>query len=250
LRALPARRKADPAMLRHFSSRILCAWSVHLYTALGAPVGFYAIVTIEQGRFKTTFWLMAVALFIDATDGTLARAARVKEFIPWFDGAKMDDIIDYLNYVLVPCYFLFAAGLLPPTSAHWIVVLPLLASAYGFSQTQAKTTDNFFLGFPSYWNVVVFYFYVLDTPTWFNGLATAVLAILVFVPIKYLYPSRSPVLRGLSVLLGIIWAAVCLLIVYLLPTAPAALAWASLMYPAFYFALSFWLHFHGDQGTG
>jgi len=31
---------------------------------------------------------------IDATDGTLARLVRVKERIPWFDGDRLDDIVD------------------------------------------------------------------------------------------------------------------------------------------------------------
>jgi phosphatidylcholine synthase len=228
------------------NSRTICAWLVHLYTALGAPVGLFSIVSIASGQFKAALWLMAVALFLDSTDGTLARAARVKQVIPWFDGAKMDDIVDYLNYVLVPCYFLFAAGLLPASGAPWIVALPLLASAYGFSQTQAKTSDHFFLGFPSYWNIVVFYFYVLDTPLWFNVAVTATLSIMVFIPVKYLYPSRSPVLRGPSVSLGLIWAAVCLFIVYRLPDSPTALAWATLAYPVYYFALSFWLSYRGN----
>lgn len=233
-------------MQSSLKSRIACAWLVHLYTAIGAPVGLFAIISIQHGHFKTALWLLALALFLDSTDGTLARAARVKHFIPWFDGARMDDIVDYLNYVLVPCYLLFAADLLPATAAPWIVALPLVASAYGFSQTQAKTSDNFFLGFPSYWNIVVFYFYVLETPQWFNGFVTIVCAIMVFIPIKYLYPSRSPVLRGLSVSLGIVWAALCLLIVYRLPDAPASLAWATLAYPAYYFGLSFWLNYRAS----
>lgn len=225
------------------SSRIVCAWLVHLYTALGAFIGLLTIAMIDGGDFKTSFWLMGIALFIDSTDGTLARAAQVKELIPWFDGARMDDIVDYLNYVLVPCYFLLRAELLPGAIASWIIALPLLASAYGFAQTEAKTPDNFFLGFPSYWNIVVFYCYVLDTAPWFNALVTVVCAVMVFIPIKYLYPSRSPVLRGLSISLGIVWAGSCLLIVYLLPDFPQSLAWASLAYPAYYFGLSFWLHF-------
>jgi len=228
------------------NSRVTLAWLVHLYTALGAPVGLFAIVAIEQGHFKSALWLMAVALFLDSTDGTLARAARVKQFIPWFDGAKMDDIVDYLNYVLVPCYFLFAADLLPATGAPWIVALPLLASAYGFAQAQAKTSDNFFLGFPSYWNIVVFYFYALNTAPWFNALVTVTFSIMVFIPIKYLYPSRSPVLRGLSVSLGVVWSLFCLMIVYLLPNPPASLAWGSLTYPVYYFGLSFWLNFRSS----
>jgi len=227
---------------------------VHLYTALGAPVGLLTIVLIDEGHFQGALWLMAVALFLDATDGTLARAARVKEVIPWFDGAKMDDIVDYLNYVFVPCYLLLAADLLPATGALWIIALTLIASAYGFSQAEAKTADHFFLGFPSYWNVVVFYFYVLGTPQWFNAALTVAFAVMVFIPIRYLYPSRSPVLGRLTVSLGAVWAIVCLVLLSQLPDPPVTLGWISVSYPAYYFLLSFWLHFRGSgfgtRGSG
>src|SRR5262249_4433212 len=126
------------------TGKLALAWLVHLYTALGAVVAFVTIVLIEQLKFQETFWLMSLAVAIDATDGTLARAARVKELIPQFDGDRLEDIIDYANYVVVPCWFLLHANLLPAEDSLWLVSLPLLASAYGFCQKQAKTSDNFF----------------------------------------------------------------------------------------------------------
>ncbi len=223
------------------SLRVLLAWLVHLYTASGFILALFSILFIEQAKFQEAFWLMALAVIIDASDGTLARAARVKELIPWYDGARLDDIVDYLNYVFVPTFFLIRADLLPQGDALWLAALPLLASAYGFCQTGAKTSDHFFLGFPSYWNVVVFYFYVLKTPIWVNAFIIIILSILVFVPIKYLYPSRSPVLRGSTISFGIIWGISILIIIYLLPNPSVFLVGASLIFPAYYFILSFWL---------
>jgi len=167
------------------SSSAVLPWLVHLYTASGAVIGFVALILVEQAKFQSALWLMSLAVVIDATDGTLARMARVKELIPWFDGDRLEDIIDYLNYVLVPCLFLLRADLLPEKAALGFASLPLLASAYGFCQRQAKTSDHFFLGFPSYWNIVAFYLHVLLTPRWLNGLLIFVLSALVFVPIKY-----------------------------------------------------------------
>src|SRR5262244_2027539 len=146
------------------AASIVLAWLVHLYTTLGAVVAFATIIRIEQKNFQDAFWLMSLAVVIDATDGTLARAARVKEQIPWFDGDRLEDIIDYANYVIVPCFFLLHANLLPAEDSLWLVSLPLLASAYGFCQKEAKTSDNFFLGFPSYWNIMAFYFFALQSP--------------------------------------------------------------------------------------
>jgi phosphatidylcholine synthase len=222
---------------------LLFAWLVHLYTALGAFVGFISFLAIDQGSFRETFVLMAIAVILDATDGTLARLARVKEVLPWFDGTLLDEIVDYFNYVIVPCFFLVRANLLPPADALWLAMLPLLASAYGFCQINAKTADNFFLGFPSYWNIVVFYLYVLQTPKWINAFVILGLCVLVFVPIKYIYPSRSPRFRFQTIFLGSLWGAAIIYIVYRLPEPSTRLAVTSLLFPAYYIALSLWLEF-------
>ena len=222
---------------------LILAWLVHFYTALGVVVAFIAVLAIEHSDFRSAFFLMALAVALDATDGMLARAARVKELIPWFDGDVLDGLVDYFNYVIVPALLLFRADLLPPHDALWLIMLPLLASAYGFSQKSAKTADNFFLGFPSYWNIVVFYLYLLKTPLWLNAFLVIGLSALVFVPMKYIYPSRSPRLRLQTNILGVLWAICVLYTIYRLPDAPRALVFASLIFPAYYTALSLWLEF-------
>jgi phosphatidylcholine synthase len=222
---------------------LILAWLVHLYTALGVVVAFIAVLSIEQGDFRSAFFLMGVAVVLDATDGTLARAARVKEVLPWFDGDALDGIVDYFNYVIVPVLLLYRAGLLPTDDALWVAMLPLLASAYGFSQKNAKTTDHFFLGFPSYWNIVVFYLYVLKSPLWLNAFIVIALSVLVFVPMKYIYPSRSPRFRIQTNAFGALWAVCVLYMIYLLPDAPRGLVFASLAFPAYYTALSLWLEY-------
>lgn len=224
-------------------TRLVLAWLVHLYTALGAVIALLALYLIEQLKFQDAFWLMSLAVLIDATDGTLARAARVKELIPRFDGDRLEDIVDYLNYVVVPSLLLIRADLLPKADALWLAALPLLASAYGFCQKEAKTTDHFFRGFPSYWNIVAFYFFVLKTPLWLNGFLVIGLSILVFVPLKYVYPSRSPRFRALTNSLGVLWGASVVLMIHLLPEPPPVLTFSSLLFPAYYIGLSFWLEF-------
>jgi len=185
---------------------------------------------------------------IDASDGTLARAARVKQVLPWFDGDRLEDIVDYLNYVLVPCLLLIRAGLLPERDAAWLAAVPMLASAYGFCRKEAKTADHFFLGFPSYWNIVALYLYVMETPLWFNGFLILALSVLVFVPIKYVYPSRSPAFRGLTIALGIVWGVLILAMIHYLPTPPRLVVFSSLAFPAYYTVLSFWLAARGSAG--
>ena len=223
------------------------AWSVHFYTALGAVAALEAIVFTVRGDVRGAFLWMAAALAIDSSDGTLARAARVKEVVPTYDGSKLDDIVDYLNYVFVPIFFAVETGLLPAGTAGFVAALPLLASAYGFCVSTAKTADFFFTGFPSYWNVVVFYMYGFGASPIANALVLGALSILVFVPIGYLYPSRQPFLRPLTITLGIAWAVATLVAVFRLPERSPLLLYGSLAFPIYYFALSFYLHF-GRRG--
>ena len=93
--------------------RIAAAWGVHLFTASGTVVAFLAWRGIAAGRFGDAFRWLVVAMFIDCVDGTMARAVEVKRVLPWFDGTKLDDIIDYLTYVVLPIVLLYEARLLP-----------------------------------------------------------------------------------------------------------------------------------------
>lgn len=220
---------------------MVSAWLVHLYTASGAVLAFLALLRIDQAEFRDAFWLMALAVLIDSTDGTLARWSGVKERLPGFDGDRLEDIVDYLNYVVVPAWLMLRAGLLPAPDALWLAALCLLASAYGFCQKEAKTGDRFFLGFPSYWNIVAFYLFALRTPPWLNAFLVLILSALVFVPIRYLYPSRSPVLRVPTLFLGSAWGITILVAIYQMPNPPLSLVAASLFFPAYYLILSLWL---------
>jgi phosphatidylcholine synthase len=219
------------------------AWGVHLYTASGAVLALLALDATARGAYAAAFAWMAIAMFVDCTDGTLARRVHVKEVLPYFDGSKLDDIVDYLNYVLVPIVLATRAGLLPGGALGLAIgALPLLASAYGFCESEAKTTDNFFTGFPSYWNVVVLYLYVLRWPTWVNAGVLVLLAILVFVPIRYLYASRTATARTVTYVGGALWGLSVFWLLLQFPTPSRGLAIVSLIFPAYYIALSLWLH--------
>jgi len=222
--------------------RQIVAWAVHLFTASGAIVGVWCLIAIHRGDYQGAFFGMIVAVLIDAADGPLARLVRVKEVLPTFDGSKLDDLVDYLNYVVVPVVLLHEARLLPASASIWILSLLLLSSAYRFCEAMAKTPDHFFTGFPSYWNIVAFYFYTLKTSVWFNAAFSVFAAIMVLVPIKYIYPGRTRTLRPLTICLGLLWGVTLLIILWQLPDpSPSLVAW-SLLYPAYYTALSFALH--------
>src|SRR5215831_11246118 len=186
--AKPAGRKPRPPW------RQLLGWCVHSYTALGLVCAAGIVVAIFEGTpaaFRTAFALMLVATIIDATDGTLARAVRIREAVPSFDGRRLDDIIDFLTYTALPLLLIWRAGILPAGQEAWLL-LPLFASAYGFCQVSAKTDDGYFLGFPSYWNLIVLYLYLLHVyvvplPGWVTVGTVVGFAVLTFVPSRYLY---------------------------------------------------------------
>jgi phosphatidylcholine synthase len=148
LRKPPAGRAATPPSS---ALRRALAWLVHFYTALGLVAAAGVAVLIVRGEgadFGQAFLLMLVATVIDATDGTLARYVRVKEVLPGFDGRRLDDLGDFLTYAFLPLLLVWRARILPLGYEPWLLV-PLLASAYGFCQVSAKTDDGYFLGFPS-----------------------------------------------------------------------------------------------------
>ncbi|MDP6981154.1 MAG: hypothetical protein QF570_21550 [Myxococcota bacterium] len=219
--------------------RKILAWSVHLFTASGGVFGALALVAIARDDLAFAGIMMLLTMAIDAVDGSMARAVGVSEVLPKVDGRRLDDIIDFVNFVIVPVVFMAAAGSL----THWFfIALPVLASSYGFSQFDAKTEDDFFLGFPSYWNVLALYLWLLELSpaagdAWLLGLSIAV-----FIPLKYIYPSKMQVLRISTCVGGALWTLAMVWVISIPDAAPRInAAWISLVYPAYYIALSVWL---------
>lgn len=221
----------------------MLAWIAHLYTASGALFAFLAALAVIEFDYRAAFFWLGVQMIVDATDGVLARALRVSERLPWFNGAKLDDIVDYLCYVFVPALIVWRAILVPDAWTMSVVGAMLLSSAYGFNRADAKSPDHFFTGFPSYWNIGVFYMLVLRLPDRVNGVILLALAVMVFVPIRYVYPSRTPVLRRLTNVLGAIWGVLIGVMLWQYPAVSPPVLWASLVFPVYYFGLSFWLQF-------
>ncbi len=237
------------------------AWLAHAYTGLGLLLAAVMAVCIVQGgseSFRWAFACMLAACLVDATDGSLARRLHAKEVLPNFDGSKLDDIIDFLTFTSLPLLLVWRAELLPP-ALDAVLLVALVASAYGFCQVQAKTPDGYFVGFPSYWNIVAFYLYVLQFPGWLAAALVLVLAALTFVPSYYLYPSRGAVLSRFSNFLGGVWVMLLVAILWTLHAHDAGeppsisaqaistqtistqsrnLALISLFYPAYYMGVS------------
>lgn len=218
--------------------RRAAAYGVHLYTASGALMAFLGLLAVVQGNARAAFLWMVAATFVDSTDGLLARLADVRSHAAGVDGARLDDIVDYLTFVFLPAFLVYHFRMTPQGWAVAVVAAMLLSSAFGFSATDAKTSDHFFTGFPSYWNIVVLYLYALGARPLVNAAVLLALAALVFVRVGYIYPSRTPTWRRLTLTLGAAWAVAVTAIVWMLPSPPRALVIGSLAFPVYYVVLS------------
>ena len=222
---------------------VVAAWLVHLYTASGFVLAFLATIAVIEGDYRSAFLYLWLQVAVDATDGWLARRAKVSERLPGFSGKTLDDLVDFLTFVFVPALAVWRGGIVPGGWATPVGSAMLLSSGFGFSRVNAKTADHFFIGFPSYWNIVVLYLFVLGMPPWLNALVLGACCALVFVPIRYVYPSRTTVLPVLTNALGAAWAAAVLAFLWRYPDGSRELAIASLAYPIYYIALSLFLQF-------
>ncbi len=225
----------------------ILAWSIHLFTALGAVFGFLAIIAIGRHDWLLAFIWMAVSVFIDSVDGVLARACKVKDVLPNFDGALLDNIVDYFTYVIVPASFLYETHSVPYKLNLISSILITLSSAYQFCQADAKTEDHWFKGFPSYWNIVVLYIFLLGLPKELNFIIILVLTILVFVPIRYLYPSRAVQHRLVNLILVFIWGFLIVLSLYTYPNHYTYI-YLSLIYVLYYFVYSIYCTLKLNKG--
>jgi phosphatidylcholine synthase len=211
---------------------------VHLLTASGAVVGLWGLVAAADGRAGDAFLAMVVATVIDGVDGWLARRFDVRRRAPQIDGARLDDIVDYFTFVVLPAFVLLELDL-APAGVEWLAAAAmLLASAYGFSRTDAKTADAF-TGFPSYWNIAVFYLAAGGLPGALNAAIVFVLAAFVFVRIGFVYPSKTPVLRRTTLVLAVVWGASLVWLILQYPDVPGGWLAATLAFPLYYTTLSF-----------
>ncbi len=224
--------------------RKIAAWSVHLFTASGALWGFLAILAIFEHDWRQAIFWMIVAVLVDGLDGMLARWADVQTHAPGVDGGLLDNILDYLNYVVIPALFLVEAPQLIPEPLRLpAAALILLTSAYQFTQVDAKHDgggEYFFKGFPSYWNVMVLYMLVMRLDPWLNLVFLVLFNILIFVPVRYVYPSRNARLRRLTLALTYTYGTIGIWGLLQYPDVPQWVVWASFIYVAYYVALSLW----------
>lgn len=212
---------------------------VHAYTASGLALVALSAQSLLRGDYQWALVFMALTIFVDATDGVLARRYHVQQTAVTLDGRRLDDIVDFLSFVFLPMLFMLETGMLREPAVAYVVVA-LFASAIGFSRVTAKQAEEgFFVGFPSYWNIVVGYLYVLGTSTLFNTVVIVSLSFMVLVPLRYMYLTQLPRQRRLQCAVAVAWGVACLIVLLLPPGGIKQLfALLSLAYPVYYTAYS------------
>ncbi|WP_323042210.1 CDP-alcohol phosphatidyltransferase family protein [Gemmobacter sp.] len=183
----------------------LRAYSVHMLTATGAVWSMLAMLAAVDGAWDMMFVWLVVAFLVDGLDGPMARRYDVKANAPQIDGVLLDLIIDYLTYVFIPAYALFASGLLPGWTGWVVIIVITFASALYFADTRMKTKDNSFAGFPACWNMVVLVIFALKPDFWVSLVLVVVLAGAMFTPLKFIHPVRTERWRNVSLPMALGW---------------------------------------------
>ena len=192
------------------SRAYLRAFWVHVFTATGAALALLALLAAVDKRFDLTFLCLGLALLVDGIDGTIARHLRVAEVLPRWSGDVLDLVVDFVTYVFVPAFMIAAGGLLPETAGVAAGIVIVITGAIYFADRQMKTADHYFRGFPTLWNAAAFYLFLLQPNPWIGFMAVLVLAVLTFVPFKFVHPFRVRRLRFVTIAMVGAWSALAL----------------------------------------
>ena len=213
------------------------AFAVHVLTACGAALALLALIFATGGHWEAMFLCLALALIVDGADGPLAREFKVAEVLPRWSGDTLDLVVDFTTYVFVPAFAIVASGLMPDVLAIPSGVIVVITGAIYFADRRMKTDDNYFRGFPAVWNLAAFYLYVLQPPEWLGFAGVVALAVLTFLPVKFLHPLRVAHWRWLNIALLAAWAILAFVAV-VLGLQPGPMVTVPLCLIALYFFLA------------
>lgn len=190
------------------------AFSVHLLTASGSFLAFLSVVAASDGQYTAMWWWLALALFVDGIDGPIARRLEVKYVLPNWSGELLDNIIDYVTYVLIPAFALYQSGFMGTYLSFISGAIIVVSSAIYYADTGMKTKENFFKGFPVVWNMVVFTLFIVKPGEWVAFATVVFSAFLSFLPIHFLHPVRVVRLRPINLTIFLLWCALGLVALY------------------------------------
>ena len=174
---------------------------VHFLTGSGIIFSFLALISVIEGNKSQAFMFLGIALIIDIIDGTLARKYKTEINFPNIDGKTLDTIIDYINYIFIPCIMLYTFEYLPQSFTVIIPIIILCISLYSYVNSKLIDIQFSFVGFPSIWNVVLLYLEILSFNQLINLLIILSFIFLKFVPFKVFHPMRYHKFKKTNVVL-------------------------------------------------
>lgn len=206
-RRLTKKIKTNADLLRHKKVTMpqAKAFSVHLLTASGSFLAFLSLISASQKEWSAMFGWLGLALLVDGIDGPIARKLDVKYVLPTWSGELLDNIIDYVTYVLIPAFALYQSGLMGPGLSFLLSAIIVISSAIYYADTGMKTKENFFKGFPVVWNMMVFMLFVVRPGEWITFTIIVLSAIISFLPIYFIHPVRVVRLRKLNFSIFLLW---------------------------------------------
>lgn len=204
------KKPAIPKPIKKVTAPQAKAFSVHLLTASGSFLAFLSLVAASEQRWTAMFWWLGLALLVDGIDGPIARKLQVKEVLPTWSGDMLDNIIDYVTYVLLPAFALYQRGFMGEGLSFASAAIIVISSAIYYADTGMKTRENFFKGFPVVWNMVVFTLFVIEPGEMLSFGVVVIAAALSFTPIHFLHPVRVMRMRPLNLGIFLLWCALAM----------------------------------------
>ena len=192
---------------KHKTREKAAAWAVHSFTTSGIVLGFLGLVAVFEGKQELAFIFMGLALLVDGVDGTLARLAKVTQVTPQVDGASLDNVVDMFNYSVLPALMIYWFEMVPEKFSIPAAASIMAVSCYTFADTSMKTSDYYFKGFAAFWNLLVLYFFLLETSQVTNLIIIGICCILTFAPIKLIHPMRVKAWRSITIPMTVLWGA-------------------------------------------
>lgn len=221
------------------------AFGVHILTSSGAFLAFLSLVAAAEQRFTTAFFWLGVALLVDGVDGPLARKLEVKKWWPHWSGDMLDSVIDYVTFVMIPAFILYQSALMGTGLSFIAAAIIVTTSAIYYADTEMKTVDNGFKGFPVCWNMVVFTLFIVSPSEYFSFAVVVVTAVLTFVPVIFVHPVRVKQLRIPTLIIFAVWTLGGLIALYYDMDAPSWVDVLILASGAYLFCIGFVLQLMG-----
>lgn len=169
----------------------------HMLVSVGALSALFALLAVFDQSWELVYLWLGIGLLAQAWECLLPAHAHALTFaidappdgLP--DRSISMSVVTFLHSVFVPVVAMLHAGFLDGVAGVIVAILILLAAQYRLAYSSWAANRHSFMGFPSSWGVLVFYFHAFD--------ATAVAAILMIglgmilglLPIAWPHPLRS-----------------------------------------------------------